>query len=57
LYVNIYLGLRKDFKYLLEILKVLLFSIGEDNNIVDIGFNKVTLVFKLAVYKSLSEGW
>jgi len=57
LYVNIYSGLGEDLEYLLEILKVLLLSIGEDNNIVNIGFNKVTPVFKLTVHKSLGKGW
>jgi len=57
LYVNIYSGLREDLEYLLEMLEVLLLGIGEDNNIVDIGSNEVAPVFKLAVYKSLGEGW
>ena len=56
MYINIYSGFREDLEYFLEMLKVLLFSIGEDNNIVDISFNKVALVFKLTVYKSLGEG-
>ena len=56
MYVDIYLGFREDLKYLLEMLKVLLLNVREDNNVVDIGFNEVALVFKLAVYKSLGEG-
>ena len=51
-----YSGLKEDLEYLFEILKVLLLGIGEDNNVVDIGFNEVTPVFKLTVYKSLGEG-
>ena len=57
MYVDIYLGFREDLKYLLEMLKVLLLNVREDNNVVDIGFNKVTPVFKLTVHKSLGKGW